>query len=124
MPNIEPISELRNYTSVVNEVKYDSRVYLTKNGHGQIAMVDIKELDEMEKELALCRFKLKTAKGERPASDEGMFPADSMKKVEQRLQAFPNLDTARSEISQYLPSDFDPDKKLEETRVQRYESVG
>ena len=30
MPNIMPISELRNYTKVVKEVKYGNRVYLTK----------------------------------------------------------------------------------------------
>ncbi len=39
MPNIKPISELRNYTNVVKEVKYGNRVYLTKNGHGHIAMI-------------------------------------------------------------------------------------
>ena len=53
MPNIKPISELRNYTGVVKEVKYGNRVYKKKNGHGQIVMIDMKELDEMEKELAL-----------------------------------------------------------------------
>jgi len=51
MPNIKPISELRNYTNVVKDVKYGSRVYLTKNGHGQIAMINMQELDEIEKEL-------------------------------------------------------------------------
>ena len=45
MPNIKPVSDLRNYTSVVNEVKYGSRVYLTKNGHGNITMIDMRELD-------------------------------------------------------------------------------
>ena len=27
MPNIKPISDLRNYTSVLKEVKYGERVY-------------------------------------------------------------------------------------------------
>lgn len=35
-------------------VRYGSRVYLTKNGHGKITLIDMKELDELEKELALC----------------------------------------------------------------------
>ena len=30
MPNIKPISDLRNYTAVINEVAYGNRVYLTK----------------------------------------------------------------------------------------------
>ncbi len=49
MPNIKPISDLRNYTSVVKEVNYGSRVYLTKNGHGQIAMINMQELDDLER---------------------------------------------------------------------------
>ena len=65
MPNIKPISELRNYTSVVKEVNYGSPVYLTKNGHGQIAMIDMKELDDLEKQLALYRFQIEMLKGEK-----------------------------------------------------------
>ena len=33
MPNIKPISDLRNYTAVISEVAYGKRVYLTRNGH-------------------------------------------------------------------------------------------
>ena len=40
MPNIKPISDLRNYTTVINEVTYGNRVYLTRNGHGQCAIID------------------------------------------------------------------------------------
>ena len=124
MPNIKPISELRNYTSVVNEVKYGSRVYLTKNGHGQIAMIDMQELDEMEKELALYRFRLEMEKGERSILEEGTVSSDDMLGKGRKMQAFRNLDAARIEISQYLPDDFDPEKELEEARVERYAGVG
>ena len=48
MPNIKPISDLRNYTTVINEVTYGNRVYLTRNGHGQGAILDMKELDELD----------------------------------------------------------------------------
>ena len=80
MPNIMPISELRNYTKVVKNVKYGSRVYLTKNGHGQIAMINMKELDEMERELALYRFKLEMEKGERSIVEEGTISSEDLKK--------------------------------------------
>ena len=123
MPNIKPISELRNYSSVVNEVKYGSRVYLTKNGHGQIAMVDMKELDEMEKELALYRFKLEMEKGERSIIEEGTVSSDDMLTGERKMQAFRDLDAARSEINRYLPDDFDPEKELEEARAERYADI-
>ena len=53
MPNIKPISDLRNYTAVINEVTYGNRVYLTRNGHGQCAIIDMKELDELDKLKAL-----------------------------------------------------------------------
>ena len=37
MPNIKPISELRNYTEVLKQVDMSKRVYLTRNGHGEYA---------------------------------------------------------------------------------------
>ena len=80
MPNIKPISELRNYTNVVKEVKYGSRVYLTKNGHGQIAMINMKELDELEKQLALYRFQLEMDKGERSILEEGTVSSEDLRK--------------------------------------------
>lgn len=78
MPNIKPISELRNYTAVVNEVKYGSRVYLTKNGHGNITMIDMKELDEIEKNLALYKFKYEMALAEKSIEEEGTISADDL----------------------------------------------
>ena len=78
MPNIKPISELRNYTSVINEVKYGSRVYLTKNGHGNITMIDMRELDEIEKELALYKFKYEMAVAEKSIQEEGTITADEL----------------------------------------------
>lgn len=80
MPTIKPVSELRNYTKVINEVKYGNRVYLTKNGYGQIAMINMQELDEMEKELALYRFKLEMAKGEQSILEEGTISSEELKR--------------------------------------------
>ena len=39
MPNIKPISELRNYTEILNEVDIAHRVYLTRNGHGKYGIL-------------------------------------------------------------------------------------
>ena len=80
MPNIMPISELRNYTKVVNNVKYGNRVYLTKNGYDQVTMINSKELDEIEKELALYRFKLEMEKGERSILEAGTISAEDLEK--------------------------------------------
>ena len=52
MPNIRPLSDLRNYTDVLKEVSYGERTYLTKKGHGEFALIDMKELDDLNKMLA------------------------------------------------------------------------
>ena len=80
MPTIMPISELRNYTKVVKNVRYGNRVYLTKNGYDQITLINSKELDELEKELALYRFKLEMEKGERSIIKEGTISSEDLKK--------------------------------------------
>jgi PHD/YefM family antitoxin component YafN of YafNO toxin-antitoxin module len=78
MPNIKPISDLRNYTSVINEVSYGSRVYLTKNGHGNIALINMQELDDIEKRLALYKFKYEMAIAEKSIKEEGTISADEL----------------------------------------------
>ena len=78
MPNIKPISDLKNYTAVVSEVKYGSRVYLTKNGHGNITMIDMQELDEIEKELAIYKFKYEMAVAEKSIREEGTISAEDL----------------------------------------------
>ena len=63
MPNIKPISDLRNYTEVLRDVAVGAPVFLTKNGRGKYAIVDIKDYEktqaslEMLSELANCRRK-------------------------------------------------------------------
>lgn len=41
MPNIKPISDLRNYNEVLRDVSIGEPVFLTKNGRGKYAIVDI-----------------------------------------------------------------------------------
>ena len=36
MLQIRPVSELRNYNKVLDKVKKDNPVFLTKNGYGKI----------------------------------------------------------------------------------------
>lgn len=43
MPNIKPISDLRNYTAVLDTVAVGSPVYLTKNGRGCFTIMDMSE---------------------------------------------------------------------------------
>ena len=43
MPMIAPVSELRNYGQVLEKVKPNAPVYLTKNGHGQYSAHSIED---------------------------------------------------------------------------------
>ena len=45
MPNILPISDLRNYTEVLNQVDVDRPVYLTRNGRGAYIISKIDDYD-------------------------------------------------------------------------------
>ncbi len=73
MPNIVPVSDLRNYKSVLGQVRYGNPVYLTKNGRGDYAIVDIRELDELN---ALKGLFSELEKGERSAREKGWISVD------------------------------------------------
>ncbi len=80
MPNIKPMSDLRNYTAVVKEVSYGNRVYLTRNGHGTCAIIDMQELDELDKQKELNQLLLKLKEAEKSALTEGTISADELEK--------------------------------------------
>ena len=63
MLQIQPVSELRNYNKVLNKVKKDNPVFLTKNGYGKFALIDIEEYDEFTTALELVN-KLKKLKNQ------------------------------------------------------------
>ena len=78
MPNIKPISDRRNYTAVINEVGYGNRVYLTRNGHGQCAIIDMEELDELDRQKALYQLMSKLNEAEISIREEGTVSADDL----------------------------------------------
>lgn len=45
MPTILPISDLRNYTDVLNQVDVNKPVYLTRNGRGSYVITKIDDYD-------------------------------------------------------------------------------
>ncbi|MCM1191157.1 MAG: type II toxin-antitoxin system prevent-host-death family antitoxin [Butyrivibrio sp.] len=53
MPNILPVSELRNYNEVLKNCQVGEPVFLTKNGRGRFVVMDIEdyERDRAEKKL-------------------------------------------------------------------------
>ena len=79
MPNIIPVSDLRNYNAVIGQVSYGNPVYLTKNGRGDCAIIDIKELDELR---AIKSLFSELEKGEASARKDGWI---SLEEAEKRL---------------------------------------
>ena len=80
MPNIRPVSDLRNYAAVLNEVHEDEPVYLTKNGRGAYAIVDIKEHEEYEKTKAALKLMCELQKGRISGEQNGWLSEEEVKK--------------------------------------------
>ena len=68
MPNIRPVSDLRNYNEVLRDISVNDPVFLTKNGRGRYAIIDI---DEYEKLTAVRKLMGELCKGEKSAKENG-----------------------------------------------------
>jgi len=64
MPTILPISDLRNYTDVLNRVDVDKPVYLTRNGRGTYV---ISKLDDYDRDTTAEQLIAEIKKGEESA---------------------------------------------------------
>lgn len=82
MPNTKPISDLRNYTEVLREVKDNSPVYLTRNGRGEYTIIKIEELDRLRAAVELLG---QVEEGEKSARESGWISADVARKSLRRL---------------------------------------
>lgn len=80
MPNIKPISDLRNYTDVLKEVDLSNRVYLTRNGHGEYAILTMDEVDELDRIKAAYLLLSKLQNAKEKADKEGWVDADALEK--------------------------------------------
>ena len=56
MAIISPVSDLRNYNTVLEQVSAGSPVYLTVNGRGRFTIRDIADDEEFEKAKAMLRL--------------------------------------------------------------------
>lgn len=72
MPNIKPISDLRNYSDVLKDVDEGSPVFLTRNGRGRYAIVDIRDY---EKDQAAKMLMSELDKGKKAGESEGWVSA-------------------------------------------------
>lgn len=80
MPNIKPISDLRNYTEVLKDVDVTSRVYLTRNGHGEYAILTMAEIDELDRYRAAYTLFSELKKAEERAEKTGWIDIEDVEK--------------------------------------------
>ena len=80
MPNIKPVSDLRNYTEVLKDVAVGQPVFLAKNGRGRYVMVD---MAEYEKTQATIKLLSKLADAENAVKDDAAWlsPEDVQKSL-------------------------------------------
>lgn len=79
MPNIKPISDLRNYTEVLQDVSVGAPVFLTKNGRGKYAILDIHDYDRIQATIQLMN---ELAKGRKSGDEKGWL---TLEEVEREL---------------------------------------
>ena len=75
MPNIKPISDLRNYNEVLRSIEEGSPVFLTKNGRGRYVVMDMQEYEKMQAKLKLLT---ELAKGEKAGQENGWLTIDEL----------------------------------------------
>ena len=78
MPNIKPVSDLRNYGEVLRDVAVGQPVFLTKNGHGRYAVLDMEEYREYEKMKAMNWLLGELDKGRVSGEQDGWLDADEV----------------------------------------------
>ncbi|MBR0280170.1 MAG: prevent-host-death protein [Oscillibacter sp.] len=80
MPNIKPVSDLRNYGEVLRDVAVGRPVFLTRNGHGRYAILDMEEYQEYERMKAMQWLMGELEKGRRSGEEEGYFTLEEVEK--------------------------------------------
>ena len=75
MPNIKPISDLRNYSEVLRDVAVGSPVFLTKNGRGRYAIVDMQDYEKTQATLKLMK---ELEKGRRSGEEKGWLTLEAV----------------------------------------------
>jgi len=78
MPNIKPISDLRSYSAVLDEVAQGSPVFLTRNGRGRYVIQDIADYERYEAEQTLLT---QLDIGRRAAEERGVLTTSQVRAI-------------------------------------------
>ncbi|MFA5385273.1 MAG: type II toxin-antitoxin system prevent-host-death family antitoxin [Eubacteriales bacterium] len=75
MPNIKPISDLRNYNKVLQDITIGEPVFLTKYGRGKFVIIDINEYEKIKASLKLMS---QLAQGEKAGKEKGWMTIEEV----------------------------------------------
>ena len=75
MPTILPVSDLRNYNNVLRDIDVGQPIFLTKNGRGRYAILDMREYEKIQ---ATIKLLSELAKGESSGLNLGWLSADEV----------------------------------------------
>ena len=78
MATILPVSDLRNYNKVLENVSEDTPVYLTVNGRGKYIIRDLKDEEEYAQMKAMITLLLKLREGEIAGEKEGYISSEEI----------------------------------------------
>ena len=79
MAAINPVSDLRNYNKVLEQVSAGSPVHLTVNGRGRYTIRDIADDEEFEQTKAMLRLMCELNEGKRSGEEEGWVSEDEVR---------------------------------------------
>ena len=81
MTIISPVSDLRNYNRVLENVKIGSPVYLTVNGRGKYTLRAIEDDEEFEKMKAMLQLLSELHKGRESGEKDGFIDSGIVHKM-------------------------------------------
>lgn len=76
MPNIKPVTDLRNYNEVLHDVAVGAPVFLTKNGRGKYAIVDMQDYERAQATIQLMN---ELAKGRKSGETEALLSPEEIR---------------------------------------------
>ena len=78
MTKIMPVSDLRDYNKVLRDVSEGQPVFLTRNGRGSYAIIDLAEYERTQATLTLFS---QLVSGEQSAREQRWLSADEVEKA-------------------------------------------
>ena len=78
MPCIKPVSDLRNYNAVLENVSDNNPVFLTKNGRGTFAIITINEYEKLNASINLLK---ELSIGEQSAKQNHWLEPSDVRKI-------------------------------------------